>query len=51
MVRSETGPALFYYVKTGRLAGMLALHGDEFNKGVINIMKAKFNLDKRMEDE
>ena len=29
MIRSETDPAFFYYVKTGRLAGMLALHVDD----------------------
>ena len=59
MVRSDTDPAFFYYVKNGKLTGMLALHGDdalyggnnEFYKDVIKLMKAKFKLERRMEDE
>ena len=29
VIRSETDPAFFYYVKNGRLVGMLVLHVDD----------------------
>ena len=59
MVRSDMDPAFFYYVKHGKLTGMLALHGDDalyggdnkFYKDVIKPMKAKLMFEKRMEDE
>ena len=59
MIRLETGPAFFYYVKNGRLAGMLALHVDDalyggspsFYKDIIRPMMARFNAERRMEDE
>ena len=59
MIRSETDPAFLYYVKNGRLAGMLALHDDDalyggspsFYKDVIKPMIARFNVERRMEDE
>ena len=59
MIRLETGPAFFYYVKNGRLAGMLALHVDDalyggsprFYQDVIRLMMARFNFEGRMEDE
>ena len=59
MIRLETGPAFFYYVKNGRLAGMLALHVDDAlyggspssYKDVITPMMAGFNCERRMEEE
>ena len=52
MVRSDTDPTFFYYIKNGKLTGMLALHGDdalyggdtEFYKDVIKLTKTKFKL-------
>ena len=52
MIRTETNSALFYYVKNGRLVGMLALHVDDalyvgsarFDQDVIKPMMTRFSF-------